>query len=92
MSDVKAIRCTIYRCSREPGMYIYLDSNEGHTRVPDDLQRRAGMLSEVMTIDLVPERRLARARARDVLAAIAQQGFYLQLPPDKQPVQFTMGE
>lgn len=92
MSNIKPLRCTVYRCSREPQMYFYLDSSDGLERVPEDLLRRAGTLSEVMTIDLVPERKLARAKAADVLAAIAQQGFYLQLPPDKQPVQFTMGE
>lgn len=92
MSDVKPVQCTIYRCSREPEMYLYVDRSEGLERVPDDLQRRAGKFSEVMTIELGPERKLARARAADVLAAIAQQGFFLQLPPDMQPTQFTMGE
>lgn len=92
MSDARPMLCTVYRCSREPEMYIYIDRSEGLARVPEDLQRRAGTLSEVMTIKLVPERKLARAKAPEVLAAIAQQGFYLQLPPDMQPVQFTMGE
>lgn len=92
MSDEKPILCSVYRCSREPQMYVYVDGNEGLARVPDALQRRAGTLSEVMSITLGPERKLARARAGDVLAAIAAQGFYLQLPPDMQPVQFTMGE
>lgn len=92
MSDVKPILCTVYRCSREPEMYLYVERSEGLTRVPDDLQRRAGKLSEVMTIKLDPARKLARAKAPDVLAAIAQQGYYLQLPPNMQPVQFTMGE
>ncbi len=92
MSDAPAIVCTVYRCSREPEMYVYVDSSEGLARVPEDLQRRAGTLSEVMTLTLEPQRKLARANAADVLAAIAAQGFYLQLPPHLQPVQFTMGE
>jgi len=92
MSDVKPVQCTIYRCSREPEMYVYVDNSEGLERVPADLQRRAGKFSEVMTIELAPERKLARARTADVLAAIAHQGFFLQLPPDMQPTQFTMGE
>lgn len=92
MSDIKPLQCTVYRCSREPEMYVYVDRTVGLERVPDDLQRRAGKLSEVMTIELAPQRKLARVKARDVLAAIAAQGYYLQLPPDLQPVQFTMGE
>jgi uncharacterized protein YcgL (UPF0745 family) len=92
MTAATPLLCTVYRCSREPDMYIYTDCSEGLARVPEELQRRAGTLSEVLTITLVAERKLARAKAPEVLAAIAQQGFYLQLPPDMQPVQFTMGE
>lgn len=92
MSDTRPLLCTIYRCSREPEMYVYVDRMEGLARVPEELQRRAGTLSEVMTIKLVPERKLARAKAPEVLEAIARQGFYLQLPPNLQPVQFTEGE
>lgn len=92
MNDTRLLLCTVYRCSREAEMYIYVDRSEGLVRVPEELQRRAGKLSEVMTIKLGPERRLARAKASEVLDAIAAQGFYLQLPPDKQPVQFTLGE
>ncbi len=92
MSNVEPVQCTIYRCSREPEMYVYVDRAVGLERVPDDLQRRAGKLSEVMTIELGSQRKLARVKARDVLAAIAAQGYYLQLPPDLQPAQFTMGE
>jgi uncharacterized protein YcgL (UPF0745 family) len=32
-------------------------------------------------LDLVPERQLVRCAGRDVLAAIAEVGYYLQLPP-----------
>jgi uncharacterized protein len=92
MSQPRPMLCTIYRCTRENEMYLYVDRAEGLARVPEDLQRRAGSLSEVMTIKLHPERRLARARAPEVLAAIARQGFYLQLPPDLQPAQFSQGE
>jgi len=42
-------------------------------------------------LKLTPERKLARVKAVDVLAAIADKGFYLQLPPDFNPARFTMG-
>jgi uncharacterized protein YcgL (UPF0745 family) len=92
MSESQPLLCTVYRCSREPEMYVYVDRKEGLSRVPEELQRRAGTLSEVMTIKLTPERKLARAKAPEVLEAIARQGFYLQLPPSLQPLQFTLGE
>jgi|SRR5690554_6007175 uncharacterized protein YcgL (UPF0745 family) len=84
--------CTVYRCSREREMYVYVARSDGLARLPAELLEAAGTLSEVLTLRLSPERKLARARAPEVLAAIAAQGYYLQLPPDKQLRHFTMGE
>jgi len=92
METSSVMLCTVYRCSRESDMYIYVNRAEGLSRVPEDLQQRTGALSEVLTMKLVPDRKLARASAPEVLKAIAEKGFYLQLPPNKQPTQFTMGE
>jgi uncharacterized protein len=84
--------CTIYRSNREREMYLYINRAEGLSRVPEELLARLGAISEVMTIKLTPERKLARAKAPDVLASIAAKGFYIQLPPEMQPAVFTMGE
>jgi uncharacterized protein YcgL (UPF0745 family) len=92
MSEDKPLLCTIYRGNRESELYIYVNRAEGLARVPEELLARFGSISEVMTIKLTPQRKLARAKAPDVLAAIAAQGFYIQLPPQMQPVVFTMGE
>ena len=92
MSDDKPLLCTIYRSNREREMYIYVKREDGLARLPGELLERLGPTSEVMTIRLTPERKLARARAPDVLAAIAGKGFYIQLPPEIQPAVFTMGE
>jgi uncharacterized protein YcgL (UPF0745 family) len=92
MSDNKPFICTIYRSNREREMYIYVKRDEGLSRLPEELLTRLGTTSEVMTIKLTPERKLARAKATDVLAAIAAKGFYIQLPPEIQPAIFTMGE
>jgi uncharacterized protein YcgL (UPF0745 family) len=59
--------------------------------VPEDLQGKLGTLSEVLTLVLTPERKLARAKAADVMTAIVNKGYYLQLPPDFNPARFTMG-
>lgn len=73
-------------------MYLYVQRTEGLSRVPEELLARLGTITEVMTIKLAPERKLARAKAPDVIAAIIQKGFYIQLPPEMQPASFTMGE
>jgi uncharacterized protein YcgL (UPF0745 family) len=83
--------CTIYKGAREPEMYLYIDRMEGLARVPEELVARFGALSEVMTIKLTPTRKLARANAEQVLAAIAEKGFYLQLPPNIHAPHVTYG-
>lgn len=88
----KVLLCTVYRSSREAELYIYVKRDEGLSRVPEELLRKLGTTSEVLTLKLTPDRKLARAKAPDVMAAIAEKGFYLQLPPDFNPSRFTQGE
>ncbi len=83
--------CTIYKGSREPELYLYVDRVDGLARVPDELLARFGTISEVMTIKLTPQRKLARAGAPQVLAAIAEKGYYLQLPPNIHAPHVTYG-
>lgn len=83
--------CTIYKGTREPEMYLYVDRIEGLARVPEELLKRFGTTSEVMTIKLTPTRKLARANAEQVLASIAEKGYYLQLPPNIHAPHVTYG-
>ena len=85
------VLCTIYKGTREPELYLYVDRVDGLKRVPDELLARFGTISEVMTIRLTPTRRLARAQAPQVLAAIAEKGYYLQLPPNIHAPHVTYG-
>lgn len=72
---------TVYRSARKDGMYLFVDRKEGLAKVPEALRELFGVPVHVMDVLLTPERRLAQADARDVLARIEAQGFHLQLPP-----------
>ena len=89
MSD--KLLCTIFRCGREAEMYLYVKREELLTKVPPELQGKLGKLTEVMTLALTAERKLARVKTSDVLAALNDRGYYLQLPPDFNPARFTLG-
>ena len=73
--------CSVYRSSRVEGMYLYVDKKDQLARVPEDLLATFGKPELAMTLELYPERRLARADVNKVLEAIAEHGFYLQMPP-----------
>jgi uncharacterized protein YcgL (UPF0745 family) len=82
MADSEAIRCTIFKGKREPELYVYVPWKAGEANIPEDLRTRMGALTAVMTITIGPDKKLARARAENVLNDIREKGYYLQLPPE----------
>ena len=71
----------VYKGSKKPDTYLYVDYVEALSRVPDALLAQFGEATEVLSLKLEDGRRLARADAAEVLKQIASAGFYLQLPP-----------
>jgi hypothetical protein len=76
-----SILCTIYRSPKKEGMYLYVDKKEDLERVPEFLLNVFGTPQFAMTLLLSPDRKLARADREEVVLAIAEQGYYLQMPP-----------
>lgn len=81
----------VYKSIRIAEMYLFVDQHEGLDRVPSELLQRFGRPVEAMRLELTPERRLSRSDAPAVLDAIAKQGFYLQLPPAIDTLDFKRG-
>ncbi len=73
--------CAVYRARRNSDTYIYVDHAEDTRRVPQELLRELGGIERAMTLVLSPGRRLARTTGDEVMRAIAETGYYLQLPP-----------
>ncbi len=79
--------CQVYRSPRRAEMYLYVDMERGLVDVPEPLLASFGEPEKALSLLLTPDRKLARADAAEVLAAIQQQGFYLQLPPTPEELQ-----
>jgi uncharacterized protein YcgL (UPF0745 family) len=77
--------CWIYRSPRKDEMYLYLATADSFEQVPDVLLQRFGRPQLVMQLALTPARRLARVDASTVLAALREQGYFLQMPPQLRP-------
>ncbi len=73
--------CQVYRSPRKEQMYLYVSKAEGLARVPDELLQRFGEPESIMLLKLDGSRKLARADADQVVAQIADKGYYLQMPP-----------
>ena len=76
--------CAVYRSPQTEGMYLYVDHHDDLTKVPEALLPRFGKPVRAMTLVLTPERKLSRADVAKVMQEIADNGFYLQLPPQAE--------
>jgi len=76
----------VYRSKRQVGMYLFVDAGEELSRVPEDLLKHFGAPVPALDLELSPDRKLAQSSAATVLASIEDSGFYLQLPPEVDPV------
>lgn len=81
----ESVICEVFRSPRREGMYLFVPREEGLARVPEALLQAFGSPEPALVLQLDAGRRLARADAGEVLAAIAEQGFYLQMPPTPGP-------
>ncbi|MCG7602143.1 YcgL domain-containing protein [Halomonas sp. McH1-25] len=76
--------CEIFKSPLKDEMYLYVDKRRGLEDVPAALLERFGQPVSLMTLLLTEDKALARADAGKVMAAIDEQGFYLQMPPAKE--------
>ncbi len=73
--------CEVFRSSRKEEMYLYVNKARGLEDVPEVLLKQFGEPESVMMLVLDSSRKLARANTEEVLAAIEEQGYFLQMPP-----------
>ena len=77
------MKCVVYKGSRKPDAYLYIQREGDFSQVPESLLDLMGTLQLAMSLDLTADSTLAQARAEKVLQQLGGQGFYLQLPPSK---------
>ena len=73
--------CQVYASSRKDETYLYVEKSRGLEDVPAPLLAQFGEPRKCMVLLLTLDKKLARADTAEVLAQIAAQGFYLQMPP-----------
>lgn len=75
------LMCRIYRSSKKEGMYLYVNKSDDLDKVPESLLKSFGRPQHAMDLMLRPNRKLARADVTEVMEALADPGYYLQMPP-----------
>jgi len=75
------IKCDVYRCSNKADTYLYLETGMDIKNLPDGLTGLLGDLKAFLNLELNESSKLARVETGDVLSALSEQGYFLQLPP-----------
>lgn len=78
------MHCVIYKGPRKADTYLYVEREDDFERVPASLLDLLGPLQKVMDLELSPDRRLAQADVGEVMDALRERGYYLQLPPGEE--------
>lgn len=73
--------CAIYRSVRRDQTYLYVEKKDDFSRVPQELMVGFGQPQLAMLLPLDGRKKLVNADLEKVKAALAEQGYYLQLPP-----------
>ncbi|MGF1694797.1 YcgL domain-containing protein [Vibrio kyushuensis] len=75
--------CSIYKSSKKEGTYLYIPKKDDFSQVPDTLMQMFGKPIFVMVIKL-DKHNLAQVNKEVVIQSLADEGFFLQLPPRQE--------
>lgn len=78
------MKTVIYKGHKKQDSYLYIEQEDDFSRVPEILITALGKLELVMTVDLSSEKKLARADIKQVISALQEDGFYLQMPNESE--------
>jgi uncharacterized protein YcgL (UPF0745 family) len=75
------MRCSVYKSLKQFDYYLYVQTADEFSRLPETLGRLLGKLEQVIDLELHAGRKLAQVDVFDVMRQIETQGYYLQMPP-----------
>ena len=76
--------CVISRSTKREQTYLYVEKKDDFSRVPDELMYSFGTPKLAMILPLDGRKKLIHADLDKVKQALADQGYYLQLPPPSE--------
>ncbi|TBW50164.1 YcgL domain-containing protein [Marinobacter halodurans] len=74
---------SVFRSSKKADTYLFVRRNQVWDELPEGLRSIFGTPQHTMDLLLTPDRKLARATGEEVLSAIEEKDFYLQMPQEQ---------
>ncbi|MDY6815135.1 MAG: YcgL domain-containing protein [Pseudomonadota bacterium] len=75
---------SVFRSSRKEDTYVFVRRGQTWDELPEGLRGIFGAPIHSMDLLLTPDRKLARATGKQVLEAIGEKDFYLQMPEEQE--------
>ena len=73
---------SVFRSSKKLDTYVYVRRGQAWDDLPENLRGIFGQPVHAMDLIMTPERKLARTTGKQVLDAIADKDFFLQMPEE----------
>lgn len=74
---------SVFRSSKKNDTYIYVRRGQSWDDLPESLRGIFGQPVHAMDLIMTPERKLARTTGQQILDALAEKDFYLQMPEEQ---------
>lgn len=78
------IECAVYKSQKKDETYVFIPTTTQLSDLPEELLKVLGQAEKIMTLNLTPEKKMARGNAGVIMKSIEEQGFYLQMPENPQ--------
>lgn len=75
---------SVFKSSRKADTYVFVRRGQSWDDLPEGLRGIFGAPIHSMDLLLTPDRKLARATGKQVLEAIEEKDFYLQMPEEQE--------
>ncbi len=93
--DIEAtVECAVivFRSGRKADTYLYIPAIAEFEDLPEPLRQQFGTPTYVMDLLLTPERKLAQVDVLQVMQAMVDVGYFLQLPPPAATLEAELPE
>ncbi|MBU2875218.1 YcgL domain-containing protein [Marinobacter salexigens] len=74
---------SVFRSSKKSDTYIFVRRGQNWEELPESLRGIFGNPIHSMDLVMTPERKLARTTGEQVLSALAEKYFFLQMPEEQ---------
>lgn len=75
---------SVFKSSRKADTYVFVRRGQDWDELPEGLRGIFGAPVHSMDLLLTPDRKLARTTGQQVLEAIKEKDFYLQIPEEQE--------